>query len=264
MKGKRQRGFTFLELMVAIPVVILGLAVLLPSIFTLWEKPRENRCKNNMRNMANAMMMFVVEHDDRFPTAGKCSRNLEDDWTWGGNIIPFPQTDPEKCERVRIEEGSLWTYMTGYPRVGPYGDPRARGMRDKWYASTKNNPYLCPSAGPVGKKRGLSYAMNCRLEIRDEKNAITGVKITKLKGPSRTILFVDESDSTLNDGYFDPTGQENKSPELHLKHRDGGNVAFCDGHVGWVEKEKFLKVMDAKGPWFSPSRSVAPSDPVKP
>ena len=36
MKGKRHRGFAFLELMAAIPVVILGLAVLLPSIFTLW------------------------------------------------------------------------------------------------------------------------------------------------------------------------------------------------------------------------------------
>ncbi len=262
MKGKRQRGFTVLELMAAIPVAILGLAVLLPSIFTLWEKPRENRCKNNMRTMAVGVMMFATEHDERFPTAGKCGRNLEDDWTWGGNIIAIPQTDPDKCERVRVEEGALWPFVTGYPRVGRYGDGKA--FPDKWYASPKHTPYLCPSAGPVGKKRGLSYSMNCLLEVRDEKNAVTGMGIRQLKDPSRTVLFVDESDSTLNDGYFDPTKQENKSPEIHLKHHDGGNVAFCDGHVECMEREKFLKMMDAKGPGFSPSRSFGDSDPVKP
>jgi prepilin-type processing-associated H-X9-DG protein len=262
MKGKRQRGFTFSELLIVIPCVILALAVLFPSIQKAKERAKEARCRNNIRNLGMAVMLFIIDHHERYPTAGKCGRDLEDDWTWGGNIIALPQADPDKCERVRVEEGALWPFVTGYPRVGRYGDGKA--LFDKWYASPRTNPYLCPSAGPVGEKRGLSYSMNCRLEVRDEKNALTGIKITKLKNPSRTVLFVDESDSTLNDGYFDPTGEENKSPELHLKHRNGGNVAFCDGHVEWIEKEKFLKVMDPKGLWFSPPASVAPSDPVKP
>jgi len=252
MKARQSPGFAFTEVLACIPCVVLLIALLFPAVKTAREKAREARCKQNMRNMVNAIFIFATEHEGHFPAAGKCSRNGEFDWTWGGNIMPLPQTDPAKCERVRVEEGVLWPYVMGMPRVGPYG--RGRKMRDKWYASPKTNPYLCPSAGPVGRKRGLSYSMNGYLEVSADGGAVTGIKLSKIRNQSTTVLLVDESELTLNDGYFDPAGDENKSPELHLKHSDGGNIAFCDGHVAWIEKKRFLKIMDEKSDWFLPSR----------
>ena len=254
MKATQAKGFSFGELLFCIPCVVLLIMLLLPSVRSAKEKAREARCKSNMRNMANAMMMFAVEHDGHLPAAGKCGRNLENDWTWGGNVVPLPQTDPAKCERVRVEEGALWPYLTGMPRVGPYGEPEATAMRDEWYASPETNWYLCPTAGPVGKKRGLSSSMNGRIEVSSAGGTAAGIRISRIRNSSKTVLLVDESDSTLNDGYFDPAGAERESPELHLKHSDGVNMVFCDGHVEWIQKKKFSQMMAPESDWFSPLR----------
>jgi len=254
MNRERATGFTFTELLVCIPCVLVVLIMLVPAVREAKEKAKDARCRSNVRNLAMGMMLYLNDFDGHFPAAGKCGRNLENDWTWGGNVVPLPQTDPEKCQRVQIEKGVLWPYVMGMARVGPYGEPGAKGMRDEWCSSPDKNPYLCPTAGPVGRKRGLSYSMNARLEVSEAGGAVVGVRISEIKGPSRKILLVDESDLTLNDGYFDAKGEENKSPEVHLKHNGGANMAFCDGHVAWLEKKRALKIMGADSDHFFPSR----------
>ena len=254
MKASGASGFTFAELLASIPCVAILIVLLLPAVRSAKEKAGQAKCVSKMSQIAKCMLMYVIEHDDCFPTAGKCGRNLEGDWTWGGNRIPIPQTDPAKCERVHIEEGALWPYVTGMARAGPYGT--GKGMPERWDASHKTNPSLCPTAGPVARKRALSYSMNRHLEVSLNGGAIVGMSLREVYRvkPTSTILLVDESELTLNDGYFDPAGPENTLPELHLKHSGGGTIAFCDAHVAWIENRKFLKIMDPKSDWFLPSR----------
>ena len=260
MKGTRARGFTLIELLVVMAILSILMALLLPAIQTAKEKARESRCKNNMKTITTCMMMFVTEHDDKFPTAGWCGMDFESDWVWGGNVIDAPQTDPARCQRVRIEEGALWSYVTQYGRVGRYGDATAHPMQDEWYASPDKNPYLCPSAGPVGRKRGLSYSMNSNLNVPPGSGTNNvGFNINRIKNPSRTILLVDESEMTLNDGLFLPTGHENQisGDDLRywLKHNGGANLAFCDGHVGWIQGKEFKSLL-GRNDWrsFDPTR----------
>ncbi len=260
MRATRARGFTLIELLVVMAILSILMALLLPAIQSAKEKARESRCKNNMKTLASCMMMFVTEHSDHFPCAGWVGANWENDWVWGGNVISVPQTDPAAAQRVRIEEGALWQYVTGYSRVGPYGDTNAHGMKDEWYASPEKNPYLCPSAGPVGRKRGLSYAMNSNLNVPPNgSGSENGINISRIKNTSHTILLVDESEMSLNDGLFLPTGHENQvtGAALHtwLKHSGGANLAFCDGHVGWIEGKKFKPMLGSNDwRWFDPTR----------
>lgn len=260
MKSTRARGFTLIELLVVMAILSILMALLLPAIQSAKEKAKESRCKNNMSTLGKCMMMFVTEHEGMFPTGGWVGMNFESDWVWGGNVISVPQRDPSTCQRVLIERGSLWPYVTQYPRVGPFGDPRAKEMQDEWYASPDKNPYLCPSAGPVGRKRGLSYAMNSNLNVPAGSGTNNvGYNISRIKNSSRCILLVDESELTLNDGLFLPGGHENgvSGPDLRdwLKHSGGANLCFCDGHVGWIEGKKF-KPMLGSNDWraFDPSR----------
>jgi prepilin-type processing-associated H-X9-DG protein len=252
MKPKQGRGFGLTELLVCVHSIVILIILLIPAVHVARKKAVQSQCISNMMQIVYGMMMFAVENDGHFPAAGKCGRNAEFDWTWGGNVSPLPQTDPAKCKRVEIEKGVLWMYMMGMDRAGPYGE--GKGMSDQWYASTKNNPYLCPTAGPVGKKRGLSYSMNGHLDSAREDGAVIGMRLTEIYGDAKTILLVDESDLTVNDGRFNPEGDESKSPKLHLKHRDGGNVGFCDGHVAWIEEQRFLEIMKPESGWFSPGR----------
>jgi prepilin-type processing-associated H-X9-DG protein len=67
-------------------------------------------------------------------------------------------------------------------------------------------------------------------------------------------MLVDESDLTVNDGTFWHQGVEATISELHLKHSGGGNLAFCDGHVVWMEGKKLRELMSADSDAFYPDR----------
>jgi len=260
MKSRQGRGFTLIELLVVIAILAILAALLLPAIQSAKEKARQAQCISNMRGIAQAMMMFANEHDGHLPAGGRCDRNFEHDWTWGGNVIPVPTTNPSTCDRIEVEKGSLWSYVTGIPRAGQYGT--GKGMDEQWYSSPSKNPYLCPSVTAVGKKRGCSYAMNYLLDDLAENGGhqaqvsdMMGLKLEQIKRASEKVLLIDESELTINDGWFVPEGHENdvSVQQFHLKHSGGANMAFCDGHFGWIEKKRFLAIIGRTAPeYFRP------------
>jgi prepilin-type N-terminal cleavage/methylation domain-containing protein/prepilin-type processing-associated H-X9-DG protein len=255
MKTRSGNGFTLIELLVVMAIISILLAMLLPAVQKAKEKAREGRCTQNLRQLGQAMHMYAGENDDHLPACGSAGMRGRYDWTYGGNVVGVPQTDPSSCQRVQIEGGTLWPYMmNGEPRGGPYGTAHM-GRREEWYASADKNPYLCPSAGDVGRKRGLSYAMNSHLDLPgypDDRRI--GIQIGRVRLPGKTILLVDESDQTLNDGRFVPNGVENSvsTQDWMLKHSGGANLLFCDGSVRWIEKNRFRKLMEKNSDWFDP------------
>ena len=105
-------------------------------------------------------------------------------------------------------------------------------------------------------KRGLSYSMNYHLD--EQSTVLMGVRLSLIRNPAKKVLLVDESEMTLNDGSFIPTGLENdvRAPGPlgpWLKHAGGTNLLFCDGHIDWIEATKLLQIMDRDDPeWFDP------------
>jgi prepilin-type processing-associated H-X9-DG protein len=247
-----------IELLVVMAILSILAALLLPAIQTAKERARWSRCISNMHQLGGAMMMYATDNDDRLPSTGSAGMRGRNDWTYGGNVVGVPQDDPAPCQRIEIEGGTLWPYMMDLPRTRPYGTAQST-KPEEWFASADTNPYLCPSAGPVGKKRGLSYAMNSHLDdpkmwISDDNRS--GYQVSRIRIPSQTILLVDESDQTINDGRFVPDGVENNvsASEWLLKHTGGANLLFCDGSVKWIEKTRFRTLMDRNSDWFDPER----------
>ena len=245
---KTSKAFTLIELLVVMAILSILMALLLPAIQSAKEKSRQARCITNMRTLTNAFMMYANDYDEHLPTSGRTGSNAYSEYVRGGNVISAPQTDPAACQRIHVEEGVIWPYL-----FEQYSGANTRS--DEWYSNPGTNPYLCPSAGPVGKKRGLSYTMNYYLDVPPSQGSDrVGITLSRIRRAARTIMLVDESDLTVNDGTFWHQGVEATISELHLKHSGGGNLAFCDGHVAWIEGKKLRELMSADSDAFYPDR----------
>ena len=245
---RKSHAFTLIELLVVIAILSILAALLLPAIQSAKEKGRQATCISNMRNLTNAFMMYANESEGHLPTTGRTGSSPYFEWVKGGNVISVPQTDASACQRIHIEDGTIWPYL--YERSDK-GNPR----KEEWYSNPSSNPYLCPSAGAIGRKRGLSYTMNFYLDVPASHDLYRiGITLSRIRHPAETIMLVDESELTLNDGTFWHQGVELDVPRLLLKHSGGGNLAFCDGHVRWIEKDKLMRLMNRDADAFYPLR----------
>jgi prepilin-type N-terminal cleavage/methylation domain-containing protein/prepilin-type processing-associated H-X9-DG protein len=228
------KAFTLIELLVVIAIVAILAALLLPALQSAKERGRAATCMAHMRQLAQAVHMYLTDYDGHFPKTAPAGRNHPSDWVWGGNVVPHPQ-QVSAVQRIDIESGVLWVYVYN-------GFDRFKKMPSEWYNSPSKNVYLCPSAGPVEKKRGLSYSMNWNLD-KDQSGATmeAGVILSRIKNPSLCVLFVDEG-SELNDGYYDSSDFPNQG-NMHI---GGANLAFCDGHVRWKSVEEVQKMRDLR------------------
>jgi prepilin-type N-terminal cleavage/methylation domain-containing protein/prepilin-type processing-associated H-X9-DG protein len=107
----RHKGFTLIELLVVIAIIAILAAMLFPVFARARESARKIQCLSNVKNIATAVQMYLVDYD-RFPP---CERNPEADAYFetapgGGHSAPDtccnrkPQANPFLRWQVIMDE----------------------------------------------------------------------------------------------------------------------------------------------------------------
>ena len=230
-------GFTLIELLVVIAIIAVLMAIMMPALQRVKEQAREMVCRANLRQYGQAQVIYLDDHDDRYPHA----------WT----------------SLVANEHP-----VAGYERYCRWHDPRFPPDGPFWPYLKEDRVHLCPSFKVLAKSEGTrhpshdpsipvipqySYSMNSWLGSRSgdphgfaaqDSKGHGGVykrsNITRSK--SEVFFFAAENmwarpgcSVVLNDNALCPDGRDwfgtfHSAPSADL-NSGTVNAVFVDAHV---------------------------------
>ena len=127
---RKQRGFTFVEVLVVAAIVALVLLVILPTIQSARDEARKLECKNRLKQIGLALENYHGIHSV-FPYASNCSYPLADRITnvkhvWTEFLLPF------------LDEGPLYQHIN-------FSEPVDAGNNRDLLEGIRLPCYACPS-----------------------------------------------------------------------------------------------------------------------
>lgn len=222
------RGFTLIELLVVVAVVAILAGLLFPVFAQAREKARQTGCVSNLRQIHAALVLYLLDYDERFPDRRDLKLSLP------GGYRPWtswPPSDPRAGWAAAVlapyaRSGAIWSCPSTIATplgaavqveqaAGPNpGDPVAR----YWLWRFDRPDAIVPLDNFWGKTEEQAVA-----DLRAATNPIVGIP----DGPADVELVVDP--------YF-PATLPTVSPALRglAVHFGGRNRLFLDGHVRFL------------------------------
>jgi len=228
-------AFTLIELLVVIAIIAILMAVLMPTLNRAREQGRRGVCLSHLKTLTVGWMMYADDNDDRIVNGEAYSDSS------GPAVAPVPTSGPHQGERYWVGNDCASDYQTGGQRSH---DIQVRAIRvGALYPFCKaEKVYRCPT-GIRGEMRTYStgYGMNGCFDAPGTYNGNKGVRVGKTvlmvkrrseivsPAPAYRLVFLDEGRITpdsyaiyyLTPQWWDPP---------FVRHGDGTNVAFADGH----------------------------------
>jgi prepilin-type processing-associated H-X9-DG protein len=281
----QEAAFTLIELFVVIASITILAVALLPAFAGTRQNSQVVGCMDNQRQLAAAWMMFARDNDDVLvPNRGL---NGATGVVYTGDPRIEPQLQPGGANADwcpgNLQNESDTRGGSKYPGGNIYSLWIQTGLL---YPYVKNiEAYRCP-ADQSTLPRGTAvfatptlrtYSMNAWVQPMDapgygsalwDGGPTSGYYFyTKLSnmfkpGPSKTWVFIEESQYSIDDGFFEVNPEETvewvKSPAV--LHGNASVLAFADGHTDthrWTDSS----MITAKPSYPAGDTADWPADP---
>ncbi len=216
MTNRDDRGFTLIEVLVVIAVIMLLAGILFPVFAKARRRSRSAACQSNLRQIFSAMELYAQDWDDRYPNTG-------DPFLWMGRRWRWPLRD----------------YLAMAAQQVP-GNP----MKSTGHGASV---LVCPDdSAPPSVYDSTSYAYSlCFYHTPDQINAMTKIQQTwtdKSECISRTKSDVQyPADKVLVTEWL----SNHELPHVAWDSWEGGrNYLFADGHCRYLKARQIKAAND--------------------
>jgi len=228
---KQKRGFTLIELLVVIAIIAILAAILFPVFSRAREQARKTACLSNMKQIGQAMMMYLQDWDETFPFFTSC-------FVPGG---AGTATDmPQGKLHPYIKNAAVWDCpseaivgrSTNLKQIGNLAGWDGWGCRFPGefaghYVSIGVNEKLMPNV------------FHCQVRVEP-------VRMTEVVDPAGTAAVADSNQWSTCGGtrvvfanayasaelFSDP---DHRSVSKNTRHTEGSNIVYADGHAKWLK-----------------------------
>jgi len=197
LTAERLNGFTLVELLAAVAIIGVLIALLLPAIQNARQAARRMACQSNLRQWGIGLHEFVNVNGGQLPRRGQ-------------GVQPTTQLD-------RVED--WFNALPPLMESRPYSDLAAQNIRPK---AETTSVWICPEAKDTGQATFFAYGMNMWLSTW---NAPEPDRLEKAGGTSTMVFMADGLGPYCS-------VLPSKQPYSPLARHNGlVNIAFLDGHV---------------------------------
>jgi prepilin-type processing-associated H-X9-DG protein/prepilin-type N-terminal cleavage/methylation domain-containing protein len=269
-KSSWASGFSLVELLVVIGIIVVLVAILLPSLVRARESAQQVKCAANLRTLGQLLTMHANDHRGYLPLAGNIAPGSD------GSGLDNPQTLGDSCTQRYdyYDNGGGVSCVTAMPAaLAPYLTSQTV-RSDSWQDVDTDiqadgliqNAFVCPAdeetinrtytpapwvnnyGGGTFLNGWSSYGINAEVFAWTDEgvNGTTGHsrsrgKIALLPHPSETMLMCDSRalieiwvlapQLSLGDVYLGTGGTVSNSIFDFGRHQGNINILYADGHV---------------------------------
>jgi len=221
-KSKAVEGFTLVEMLVVIAVIAILAALLFPAISAAKHKAQRTTCLNNLRQINLGVRMYSDDSNDASASPGSAAaatnvltlysgyKDLMKSYV-GMNAKSSPQEKLFACPA----DAFYPNFVFAESNVSPW-----QYVQEPLH----NEPFLDFSSYAFN---GGDNSITSLKPGAIRRPGLTGVKMSAVKHPSRTLLVVEGSA---------PGPWSWHEPSSRLLFNDAKNVvSYVDGHVGYIK-----------------------------
>ena len=206
----RTRGFTLIELLVVIAIIAILAAILFPVFAKAREKARQSSCLSNTRQLANGMMMYVQDYDEKFMDGSSGLTQANGNLFWFERILPY-------VKNVQIFDCPSAVQDTSYHSWGT--PPNFTGKVVKYGVTS----------AAVSRTAGTVYAL--AVFTHAAETALLGDSYHQYPNGAAQFAAANECRGTPGCSCASGSAPANAA---NARHNGGTNLAFCDGHAKWI------------------------------